>query len=152
MRVPDRSLGGVARPSGSAEIDFLIEKEEGRVKLGWVCYIQNEQDEVMNPNEFNLRIVSSVARNPFTYTGSGEDFGYRYNVFTAEKSRSAIDSPYKIIFNTYIDIPSNAVPGRYKVVLEIADWDRVRGSLVSSPTLGNIKPKDVNYIKFEVIP
>jgi hypothetical protein len=132
MDIPgEETRGG---PYAHLEIDFLLRKEEGERRIGWVCYIQRLSDHaIMDPAKFKLRIVrhgGNRIENPYSY----ESKKYKYNWFDLPKKAV---TEQEITFNPYIDIPEDAQPGDYNIVMEICGWPSgiLPGVLKSPPPL-----------------
>ncbi|MBU2561960.1 MAG: C1 family peptidase [Nanoarchaeota archaeon] len=153
---PSEETGG--RPKSQQDLDFMIIKKfEGKVRLGWTCYVQRmSDDEVMNPGKdhFNLRIFTSFDKKTYDYSGKGEELGYKYNWFETGKLPSDLDSRYKIIFFPCLKVPQNAQPGKYKILFELHLWPKGWGRWgILDKRLGELgTPFDVNFIEFEVVP
>lgn len=154
MSIPSGDSGSREGEGGAGEIDFLLTKDEGKAMLGWVCYIIRESDgEVMNPAEFNLRVKLSKRKKPYSYTGKGKNFGYKYNYFQTGKTESGLDRRAQITFDPYINIPPTVEPGYYRLVLEIAKWpEGWRTRRADHPDLGTLDIIDQNHIRFRVLP
>jgi hypothetical protein len=151
MALPSAVRGGSKEGAG-AEIDFMMLKGRGKMRVGWVCYIMRESDgEVMDPEEFNLHVIISTDKgNPKDYKG-----GYKYFVLTTGESPSKMNSSYQITFDPYINISPTLQPGYYKIFLEVSEWPKKWSSRKvesSSKDFGNLKVIDRNYIRFRVIP
>jgi len=124
----------------SAEVDFFLIKEIGERTMGWMFTIEHVKEgettkklkdmgteqrgaAIMNPKKWNLRaIIKGVkAKNPYTY-----DDGYKYHKF--KPPVDVVDTRTNHVgFDPYIDVPVDAEPGLYRIVLRIIDWPRLKG-------------------------
>lgn len=156
MSIPDKDSGSKTGVAGTGEIDFILNKGEGDITLGWVCYLIRESDgEIIKPTLFNLRIFLSKTSNVYTYKGKGSHHGYNYNRFKTGKLPSGTESRNKITFHPYLNIDPQVEPGYYKLVLEIAKWpESWKGRMRSLKNfeLGDLEVIDQNYIRLKIDP
>ncbi len=160
------------------EIDFLVIKGYGKARLGWICYILREEDgKIMNPKDFNLRVMRPYNGKQVAYSGRGKYFGYKLIAFNTHVTRSGPkqeadtyskgNSQDNIFIDPYIDIPLKKklgspkrgvpmlpTPGYYRLVVEVSKWESGWKSKNINPELFKEREEkivDFNYIRFQIL-
>ncbi|MFC1723039.1 carboxypeptidase-like regulatory domain-containing protein [Nanoarchaeota archaeon] len=149
------------------ELDFVIVKDKGTMRLIWIPYIMKvdglSEEEIMTnphkhmvaPRNFNLRIRvhnGLVGQDAKIYAYKEGWKSYRWSMGTTDMAKS--DMTNKLIrFDTLVDVTKKAKPGLYRLYFEVAKApeDMAKGSQLRS-LLGKrlIFSLDSNYIEFRI--
>jgi predicted transposase YbfD/YdcC len=110
--------------------------------------IEQREAAIMNPKKWNLRaIIKGVkAKNPYTY-----DDGYKYHKF--RPPADVVDTRTNHVgFDPYIDVPVDAEPGLYRIVLRIIDWPRLKGlaGMFTRMDVTQFEELDYNYVELTI--
>jgi hypothetical protein len=119
----------------SAEVDFFLLKERGKRELNWLFDIEHESGERVSDFtawgfEVAVTGVPEDRHNPYEYKKSS-----KYNKFTPPEGWVE-EHKNSVAFHPYFKIPMDAKPGKYRLILRIADKD--------------LKEVDYNYVELEI--